>query len=67
MRLRGKAGQRVSVEHHRALPGKRGENKYTLEQFGLDEDEVRELYADYTGHFDIPSEAEGKARARAAA
>jgi hypothetical protein len=47
--------------------GKRGENKYTLEQFGLDRDEAAELYADYIRHFDIPSEAEGKARARAAA
>jgi hypothetical protein len=47
--------------------GKRGENKYTLEQFGIDRDEARELYSVYIRHFDIPSEAEGKARSRAAA
>jgi hypothetical protein len=47
--------------------GKRGENRYTLEQFGLDRDEARELYADYTRHFDIPSEAAGKARVTAGA
>ncbi|MCB2060798.1 MAG: sulfotransferase [Novosphingobium sp.] len=41
--------------------GKRGANKYTLEQFGIDEDEARELYSDYSRHFDIPSEAEGTA------
>jgi hypothetical protein len=41
--------------------GKRGTNAYSLEQFGLVEEEVRELYADYISHFDIPSEAEGVA------
>ncbi len=42
--------------------GKRGENRYTLEQFGLDAGEVRALYADYIEHFAIPTEAEGKRR-----
>ena len=42
--------------------GKRGENRYTLEQFGLVEDEVREQFADYISHFDIPAEAEGVTR-----
>jgi len=47
--------------------GKRGENKYTLEQFGLDAEDIRELYSDYTAHFDIPTEAEGKKRMAAGA
>ena len=42
--------------------GKRGENRYTLEQFGLDEAELRELFSDYIQRFNIPSEAEGTAR-----
>ena len=42
--------------------GKRGENHYTLEQFGLVDGEVRELYSDYINFFNIPSEAEGTAR-----
>lgn len=42
--------------------GKRGENRYTLEQFGLDAGEVRELYSDYIAHFDIPDEAAGRIR-----
>jgi hypothetical protein len=47
----------------RANPkGKRGENRYTLEQFGVDADEARELFSDYIRHFDIPNEAEGTAR-----
>ena len=41
--------------------GKRGENRYTLEQFGLDDAEVRALFSDYIEHFDIPSEAKGTA------
>ena len=41
--------------------GKRGANKYTLEQFGIDEREARDLYSDYSRHFDIPSEADGVA------
>ena len=50
----------------RANPkGKRGENKYSLEQFGIDADEARELFSDYIKHFDIPNEAEGTARSQA--
>lgn len=50
----------------RANPkGKRGKNEYSLEQYGIDADEARDLFADYTRHFDIPSEAEGTARSAA--
>ena len=42
--------------------GKRGENRYSLEQFGLYEGQVREAFADYIQHFAIPSEADGTAR-----
>lgn len=42
--------------------GRRGENPYSLEQFGLSEDVARELFADYIAHFDIPTEAEGVVR-----
>lgn len=42
--------------------GKRGENRYTLDQFGLDEAAVREQFADYIEYFAIPSEADGTAR-----
>ena len=55
---------RASISAWRAAnpQGKRGVNRYTLEQFGLVEDELRELFADYTRHFAIPTEAEGTAR-----
>ncbi len=46
--------------------GKRGENRYTLEQFGLVEGEVREQFADYISHFDIPAEADGVAASQTA-
>ena len=39
--------------------GARGSNPYTLEQFGLNPDEVAERYSDYMRHFDIPREQEG--------
>jgi hypothetical protein len=39
--------------------GARGSNPYTLEQFGLDPDEVAEQYSDYMRYFDIPREHEG--------
>lgn len=42
--------------------GKRGENRYTLEEYGIDPDEARELFADYIAHFDIPREADGTSR-----
>lgn len=41
--------------------GRCGFNAYSLEQFGLVEEEARELYSDYIRHFDIPSEAVGVA------
>ena len=40
----------------------RGANDYALEQFGLDPDEVRTRFADYSARFAVPSEAEGLAR-----
>jgi len=40
---------------------KRGANEYSLEQFGIDPGEARDLFAKYIAHFDIPSEAEGLA------
>ena len=54
---------RASIAAWRAAnpQGKRGENRYSLEQFGLDEGEVRAQYADYIDHFAIPSEAQGVA------
>ncbi len=42
--------------------GARGVNAYSLEQFGLDEHAVREQFADYIQHFNVPTEAEGVAR-----
>jgi hypothetical protein len=43
-----------------AIPkGKRGKNPYSLEQFGIREEEARDLFADYIAHFDIPTEAQG--------
>lgn len=42
--------------------GKRGANRYTLDQFGLVEGQLRELFADYTSHFAIPTEAQGTAQ-----
>jgi hypothetical protein len=42
--------------------GKRGENRYSLAQYGLNDAEVREAFADYIEHFAIPAEADGVAR-----
>ncbi len=39
--------------------GARGANEYSLEQFGLDSREMAQLFADYSRHFDIPTEREG--------
>lgn len=39
--------------------GKRGVNRYTLEQWGISDGEARDLFSDYIQHFDIPSEAKG--------
>ncbi|MET0180929.1 MAG: sulfotransferase [Novosphingobium sp.] len=45
----------------------RGTNEYALEQFGLQEGEMRELFSDYATCFDVPTESEGLARVGAAA
>lgn len=46
----------------RANPkGKRGDNPYSLADYGLDDGAARGLYADYITRFDIPSEARGTA------
>jgi hypothetical protein len=45
----------------------RGANSYALEQFGLNSDELRELFSDYMRRFDIPSEHDGLARVGASA
>jgi hypothetical protein len=45
--------------------GARGSNPYTLEQFGLDPDEVAEQYSHYMRYFDIPREQEGLKRGSA--
>ena len=52
---------RASIAAWRAAnpQGKRGENRYSLAQYGLDEEEVRAAFADYIAKFAIPSEAEG--------
>ena len=55
---------RASIAAWRAAnpQGKRGENRYTLAQYGLDEAEVRTMFADYIQHFASPSETDGVAR-----
>jgi hypothetical protein len=40
----------------------RGKNDYSLSQYGLDVDAVREQFAPYSERFGIPTEAEGLAR-----
>lgn len=40
----------------------RGKNDYSLSQYGLDLDAVREQFALYSERFGIPTEAEGLAR-----
>jgi hypothetical protein len=52
----------VADWRHRNPKGARGSNPYTLEQFGLDPDEVAEQYGDYMRHFDIPREQDGLRR-----
>lgn len=52
---------------HRANPkNARGRNEYTIEQWGLDGDEIAEQFGDYMRRFDIPREADGLARMEAA-
>jgi hypothetical protein len=52
----------VADWRRRNPPGARGSNPYSLEQFGLDPDEVAELYSDYRRYFDIPREQQGLKR-----
>ena len=48
---------------HRDNPkNARGRNDYTIEQWGLDGDEIAEQFGDYMRRFDIPREADGLAR-----
>ena len=46
----------------RARQLKRRPHRYSLEQFGLDERDVRRRFADYVARFDIPAEGEQAAR-----
>jgi len=51
---------------HRANPkNARGRNDYTIEQWGLDAEEIAEEFGDYIRHFAIPRERDGLARAAA--
>jgi hypothetical protein len=48
---------------HAANPkNKRGVNAYSLEQYGLDDAKVAELFAPYMKRFAIPRERDGLAR-----
>jgi hypothetical protein len=54
------------ADWHRTNPkNARGQNDYTLEQWGLDDAEIAELFGDYRRRFAIPREREGLARAAA--
>lgn len=57
--------QAVADWHAQNPKGARGANPYALEQFGLNADEVAELFADYMRRFDIPREKDGLARTAA--
>lgn len=51
------------ADWHAANPkNARGKNEYSLAQYGLDVDAVREQFAPYIERFAIPTEAEGLAR-----
>lgn len=51
--------QDVRAWHASNPKGKRGENRYALADFGLDEDAVAERFGDYMRRFAIPREADG--------
>lgn len=53
--------QAVSDWHAANPKNARGENEYSLEQYGLDVDAVREQFSPYIERFSIPTEAEGLA------
>lgn len=51
------------IDWHAANPkNARGKNEYSLAQYGLDADAVREQFKTYIDRFAIPTEAEGLAR-----
>lgn len=52
----------VAAWHANNPRNARGRNDYSLAQFGLDADDLRERFAPYIERFAIPSEAEGLAR-----
>ena len=54
--------QAITHWHQHNPKNARGDNPYNLEQFGLDEDELTELYRDYRQRFAIPREQEGLKR-----
>ena len=54
--------QSVSDWHTANPKNARGKNEYSLAQYGLDVDAVREQFAPYISRFAIPTEAEGLAR-----
>jgi len=53
----------VADWHRRNPKNARGANRYALEEYGLDQDQVAEEFADYMRCFDIPREQEGLRRA----
>jgi hypothetical protein len=59
--------QSVSDWHAANPKNARGKNEYSLAQYGLDVDAVREQFAPYISRFAIPTEAEGLASIGAAA
>jgi len=53
---------------HAANPkNARGANAYSLDEFGLDESDLRDRYAPYAARFAIPTETEGLSRIKAQA
>jgi len=53
------AEQRLLAFRAENLPGKHGEHRYSIADFGLDDSLVRDRYAAYIEHFGVPSEAGG--------
>lgn len=51
---------RAVADWHRANPkNARGANEYTAAEYGLDEDELHQLFGEYMRRFNIPRESEG--------
>ncbi len=57
--------QAVAAWHRDNPKNARGSNDYTIEQWGLDADEIAQEYSDYMQRFEIPREADGLARSAA--